>query len=77
MKENTFTVDLGSLKLTDAQRLSINAAIQTAVSNEVGKASNGLVALVPLHNWPNGPIINGIIARPISEKIFENIAAGH
>ncbi|HYM21523.1 MAG TPA: hypothetical protein VEW28_11050 [Candidatus Kapabacteria bacterium] len=76
MKENTFTVDLGSLKLSDAQRTSINSAIQSAVSGELGRASNGLVALVPIHNWPHGPILNGIIVRPINEGTFENLAAG-
>jgi len=65
MKENVFTVDLGNLKLSDAQRKEINAAVQTAVTGVLAKtgASNGTV-LFPINRWPRGPIIWGIIARP-------------
>lgn len=64
MKENQFVVDLGTLKLTEAQKKSMNAAIQTAVASELGKLDlKNQVALIPVHKWPKGPIINGIIIR--------------
>lgn len=61
-KNNQFTVDLGSLKLNEEQRKSINAAIQGAVTKELANIvlSNN-VALVPVHQYLKGPIINGII----------------
>ncbi len=64
MNENVFTVDLGDMKLTDAQRKEINAAIQTATTTVLAKtgASNGF-ALFPIYKLPKGPIINGIVAR--------------
>ncbi len=74
MKENMFTVDLGSIKLTDDQRAHINAAIQTAVSSELAKiGGRGHIAFVPVNHLPIGPIIQGIIARPISDKILQEI----
>ncbi|HET9137242.1 MAG TPA: hypothetical protein VFO76_11435 [Candidatus Kapabacteria bacterium] len=77
MKENTFTVDLGNIKLSDDQRIMINSAIQSAVSSELSKHnSRGRVALVPIDNWHLGPIINGIIARPINDKTFEGLLGG-
>jgi hypothetical protein len=77
MKENTFTVDLGTMKLTDDQRITINSAIQAAVASELSKQSaRGHVALVPIDNWKLGPIINGIIARPINDKTFEGLLGG-
>ncbi len=65
MKENVFTVDLGNLKLSDAQRKEINAAVQTAVTGVLAKTgvSSGTI-LFPINKWPRGPIIWGIIARP-------------
>jgi hypothetical protein len=61
-KNNQFTVDLGNLKLTDAQRRSINAAIQGAVTKELGNiVLPNDIALVPVHQYLKGPIINGII----------------
>jgi hypothetical protein len=61
-KNNQFIVDLGSLKLNEEQRRSMNAAIQSAVTKElatIGLSDN--VALVPVHQYLKGPIINGII----------------
>lgn len=65
MKENVFTVDLGNMKLTDAQRKEINASVQTAVTGVLAKTgvSSGSV-LFPINRWPRGPIVWGIIARP-------------
>ena len=69
---NTFTVDLGNLKISDAQRQNINSAIQKAVSNELASISNlGRIGLVPITKWIGGPIINGIIARRWTKSILE------
>ena len=77
MKENQFTVDLGDLKLSDDQRTRINAAIQKAVVGElatVGTANQ--IAYFPVgghgHKWP-GPIIWGIIARPIKDQWVKDL----
>jgi|KBSMisStandDraft_5_1062788.scaffolds.fasta_scaffold2153829_1 hypothetical protein len=60
---NQFTVDLGNLSITDAQRKSINAAIHSAVAKELGNINLPKnVALVPFVQYLKGPIINGIIA---------------
>ena len=75
MKENQFMVDLGKLKLDEAQRSNINAAIQKAVAGQLAalKFTNH-VALFPVNKFPHGPIINGIVARefPVAdyEKFF-------
>ncbi|HEY9003388.1 MAG TPA: hypothetical protein VIM89_18675 [Mucilaginibacter sp.] len=59
---NQFTVDLGNLSLTDAQRRSINAAIHSAVAKELGNIElPNNVALVPFVQYLKGPIINGIL----------------
>jgi hypothetical protein len=72
--ENQFTVDLGTMKLTDAQRNSINAAIQKAVAGELASIGGAdKIALIPASKWKVGPIINGIIARPIDERIFKEL----
>jgi hypothetical protein len=66
MKENIFTVDLGDMKLTDAQRAEINGAIQAAVTNTLARSGAGTRNLLfPVNKWPKGPIWWGIIARPI------------
>lgn len=71
MADNQFTVDLGTVKLSDAQRQSMNNAIQAAVASEVAKlGSADKIALVPVNKFVKGPIINGIIARDIT-KNFE------
>ncbi|MBK8564947.1 MAG: hypothetical protein IPN76_16825 [Saprospiraceae bacterium] len=56
------------MKLTDAQRKEINAAIQNATTGVLAKtgASNGF-ALFPIYKLPKGPIINGIVARNLKE----------
>lgn len=65
MKENVFTVDLGELKLTDAQRQEINGAIQSAVTGLLARNKlSSKSILFPINKWPKGPIIWGIIARP-------------
>lgn len=73
MAENQFVVDLGTLKLSDAQRKSMNAAIQGAVAKEL--ASHKLskrVVFIPVDKWPKGPIINGIIIRDLGNR-FDQI----
>lgn len=68
MKENVFTVDLGNLKLTDAQRKEINAAVQTAVTGVLANSGvSSRTVLFPVNKWPKGPIIWGIIVRPWNE----------
>ena len=65
MKENVFTVDLGDMRLTDAQRKELNSAIQTAVTSTLAKSPLGQRSvLFPINKWPKGPIIWGIIIRP-------------
>lgn len=78
MKENKFTVDLGSMKLTDAERIKINSAIQKAVVNEIsGLGLKNRVALVPINKWIKGPIINGIIVRELTERDLGSFVKMH
>jgi len=77
MKENQFTVDLGDLKLSDDQRIKINAAIQRAVTGELATiGSANQIALFPFgghgHKFP-GPIIWGIIARPLKDQWLKDL----
>ena len=74
MKENQFTVDLGSITLTEADRSNINAAIQKAVAGEIANLNlKNRVVLIPANKWPKGPIINGIIIRPIDILDIEKL----
>ena len=77
MADNQFVVDLGTVRLTDAQRLSMSNAIQAAVSSEVAKlgSTTSKIALIPINKFVKGPIIDGIYARDIT-KNFEQIIAG-
>ena len=65
MKENVFSVDLGNMKISDAQRKEINAAVQTAVTGVLARTgiSTGAV-MFPINKWARGPIWWGIIVRP-------------
>jgi len=68
MKENVFTVDLGNIKLSPAQRNEITAAIQTATTSILAKSGiSKSVVLFPIVNFPKGPIINGLVARTHKE----------
>ena len=77
MSENQFSVDLGTLKLSDDQRNKINAAIQKAVTSELATIGLGQrLVLIPLSTSiriPNRPIINGIIARPVELAALETL----
>jgi hypothetical protein len=74
MKENVFTVDLGDLRLSDAQRKEINSAIQTAVTSTLAKSAIGQrTVLFPINKWPKGPIIWGIIVRPWDKFDINNL----
>lgn len=74
MKENKFTVDLGSIKLTDDQHQRINTAIQKAVTAElVHVLDKEKIVLVPVRKWIKGPILDGIIAREINEGLMEQV----
>jgi hypothetical protein len=72
--ENQFIVDLGTIKLTEAQRASMNSAIQKAVAGELANvAGSERIAMIPANKWKKGlgPIINGIIIRQLSEQVFK------
>lgn len=74
MSENKFTVDLGAVKLTDDQRNKINTAIQKAVSAELAHTlETGKIVLIPVRKWVKGPILDGIIAIDINERLLKNI----
>ena len=76
-KENQFIVDLGAMKLSPIQKDKINAAIQKAVAGQIASLNlKDQVALYPINKLPKGPIINGIIARPIGLDQLEKII-GH
>lgn len=67
---NQFVVDLGSMRLTDAQRQKINNSIQAAVAAELANTSLGKkIVLIPIAKWPKGPILDGIIARPLDTNL--------
>jgi len=66
MKENVFTVDLGSIKLSPAQRNEITAALQIATTSVLAKSGiSKSVVLFPISKFPKGPI--GLIARTHKE----------
>ncbi len=74
--ENQFTVDLGTMRLSEDQRTRINSAIQKAVAGELtGLGLSERVVLIPASKWKNGigPIINGIVIRQLDEKIFQQV----
>lgn len=74
MPQNKFTVDLGSIKLTDQQKSNINTAIQKAVSAELAHVlQTGKIVLVPVRKWIKGPIIDGIVAVDVTSKFMQNI----
>jgi hypothetical protein len=73
MASNQFVVDLGNLKLSVDQRKSINAAIQGAVAKELaGIKLDRKIVLIPIDRWPNGPILDGIVARDLNKQ-FESL----
>ena len=75
--EHTFTVDLGTIKLSPEQHQKVNSAIQKAVSAELAHLlDNQKIVLIPVHKWVKGPILDGIIARKLDEGMLEQIL-GH
>jgi len=71
MANTNFQVDLGKLELTEAQKSSINAAIQQAVTGELAKMNlKNQVALIPMHNFIKGPILSGLVVRNLDEKLL-------
>jgi hypothetical protein len=80
MADNQFVVDLGSVKLTDDNKKKINASIQRAVAGELANLASEAhnIALLPIggtgHKFP-GPILWGIIARPLDDKLLNQINA--
>lgn len=77
MASTQFVVDLGDVQLSDDQKRTINAAIQKAVTGEIARLStNHNLALFPIGGhgpkFP-GPIIWGIIARPLKDQWIKDI----
>ena len=76
MAKNQFVVDLGDLTLSDDQHKSLNAAIQGAVTKELaGFKLSKRIILIPVDKWPKGPILDGIIARPLDKNVTNEINA--
>lgn len=76
MKQNQFVVDLGKLKLTEADRQRINAAIQRTAASElagISTSARSRVVLVPITPKFKLPILWGIIIRDIDDLIFKDI----
>jgi hypothetical protein len=73
MSDNTFTVDLGKLKLSDTQRHNINAAIQRAVAGELAQFDlKEQIVLIPVTsklNISRYPWTRGFIADILGEKL--------
>lgn len=77
MKENQFIVDLGNLKLSAEQITNINVAIQQAVAGQLATINfKNNIAFYPINKLKRGPIINGIIARPIDLPQLNKIIGG-
>lgn len=69
---NQFVVDLGTLKLDDAHRERISAAIQKAVTAELANAGDKNIHFKPVtaadkFQGIHGPLIRGFVA--INQKI--------
>ena len=76
MAKNQFVIDLGDLTLSDDQHKSLNAAIQGAVTKELaGFKLSKRIVLIPVDKWPKGPILDGIIARPLDKNVINEINA--
>ena len=74
MASNQFVVDLGSLELSNEQRESMNSAIQGAVTSELARFQlRRKIVLIPVDKWPKGPILDGIIARPLDKNITKDL----
>lgn len=74
MSSRQFVVDLGNLELSDDQRESINSAIQGAVTTQLAKLKlRKKIVLIPVDKWPKGPILDGIIARPLDKDIAKDL----
>jgi hypothetical protein len=76
---NEFVVDLGTLKLSDEQRKSINAAIQKAVAGELANLSLTerfiMIPGSPTSRFPGWPHIYGITARLVDEAFLNTLTA--
>jgi len=76
MSKTQFVVDLGDLSLSDDQHKNLNAAIQGAVAKELaGFKLSKRIILIPVEKWPKGPILDGIIARPLDRNVTNEINA--
>lgn len=81
MAKSVFTVDLGTMELSDDQKMEINTAIQTAVTGVLAKsgAKTTSTVLFPINNFPRGPIIWGFVARNLKDLRIDiaDIVANH
>jgi len=76
MSKTQFVVDLGDLSLSDDQHKNLNAAIQGAVTKQLaGFKLSKRIILIPVDKWPKGPILDGIIARPLDKNLANEINA--
>ena len=74
MKENQFVVDLGDMRLTDAQRKRINVAVQSAVTGVLAETDiSKRAVLLPINKLPRGPIIYGLIIRDWKQFGIDNV----
>ena len=75
---NEFVVDLGTLKLSDDQRKSINSAIQKTVAGELANLSLTerfiMIPGSPTSRLPGWPHIYGITARLVDEAFLNTLA---
>jgi hypothetical protein len=76
---NEFVVDLGTLKLSDEQRKTINAAIQKAVAGELANLSLTerfiMIPGSPSSRFPGWPHLYGIVARSVDEAFLNTVPA--
>ena len=76
---NEFVVDLGTLKLSDDQRKTINAAVQKAVAGELANLSLTerfiMIPGSPSSRFPGWPHIYGIVARLVDEAFLNKLEA--
>ena len=79
MSDNTFTVDLGKIKLSDEQRHNINGAIQKAVAGELARFElREQIVLVPVTqklNISRYPWTRGFIADILNKQVLAGFEA--
>lgn len=77
MKKNVFTVDLGQIKLTEAQRKEIDNAIHMAVTSVlVNVPGFNNVVLLPLNKFSKGPHTQGKFLLKVDHIKFKAATPG-